>query len=181
MKPVDKIAVKETAVNTAVVSQDPSVDPQTNTLRFMVYGIPKSQGSKIAFAIRAKDAAGRWYYTGRAALVESGNRLARTELKDWRDRITATARAAAATAQWPVADEPVSLHLLFVIPKPKEPQFDVPAVKPDLSKLIRAVEDALQDAALYTNDSRIVELHARKAFEDVAGCGVVITLTKGVK
>ena len=180
MKPVDKIAVKETAVNTASVSQDTPV-AQTNTLRFMVYGIPKSQGSKIAFAIRAKDGAGRWYYTGRAALVESGNRMARTELKDWRDRVTETARAAAANVQWPVADEPVSLHLLFVMPRPKVPQFDQPAVKPDLSKLVRAVEDALQDAALYTNDSRIVELHARKEFEAGAGCGVVVTLTKGVK
>jgi Holliday junction resolvase RusA-like endonuclease len=80
-----------------------------------------------------------------------------------------------------VADEPVSLHLLFVMPRPKVPQFDQPAVKPDLSKLVRAVEDALQDAALYTNDSRIVELHARKEFEAGAGCGVVVTLTKGVK
>jgi len=152
-----------------------------HSLHFMVYGLPKSQGSKIAFAIRAKDATGRWYYTGRAALVESGNRMARTELKDWRDRVTETARAAAATVQWLAADEPVRLHLLFVMPRPKVPQFEVPAVKPDLSKLIRAVEDALQDAALYTNDSRIVELHARKEFEDGAGCGVVVTLTKGVK
>lgn len=168
-------------MNTAIVSQDVPVVTEPHTLRFMVYGIPKSQGSKIAFAIRAKDGAGRWYYTGRAAMVESGNRMARTELKDWRDRVMTTARAAAAQVQWQVADEPVSLHLLFVMPRPKVPQFDVPAVKPDLSKLVRAVEDALQDAALYTNDSRIIELQARKEFEDVAGCGVVVTLTKGVK
>ena len=86
-------------MNTALVNQDTPALPKSNTLRFMVYGIPKSQGSKIAFAIRAKDATGRWYYTGRAALVESGNRLARTELKDWRDRVTETARAAAAQVQ----------------------------------------------------------------------------------
>ncbi len=111
MKPVDEIAVKETAVNTANVREATAVVPQSNTLRFVVYGVPKSQGSKIAFAIRAKDGAGRWYYTGRAALVESGNRMARTELKDWRDRVTAEARAAAAQVQWQAADEPVSLHL----------------------------------------------------------------------
>ncbi len=164
---------------TTSVSQDAPV--QVNALRFTVYGIPKSQGSKIAFAIRAKDGAGRWYYTGRAAMVESGNRMARTELYDWRKRITAAAEEAAGKANWAPADEPVSLHLLFTLPKPKQNQFDSPAVKPDLSKLIRAVEDALEDAALYVNDSRIVELHARKEYETTNGCGVTVTLSKGVK
>lgn len=75
------------------------------------------------------------------------------ELMAWRRKI-----ATAAILAWgmrPALDEPVALRMLFVMPKPKRPRFEVPATKPDQDKLLRAVQDGLADARVYVEDSRV--------------------------
>nr|DAN37658.1 MAG TPA: Endodeoxyribonuclease RusA [Caudoviricetes sp.] len=52
------------------------------------------------------------------------------------------------------------------MPKPKRPRWDVPAVKPDLDKLTRAVFDALTDAGVWRDDSRVVDMRVTKRYED---------------
>jgi Holliday junction resolvase RusA-like endonuclease len=57
------------------------------------------------------------------------------------------------------------MSVTFYLPKPKSAPrgLEWPAKKPDLSKLIRGVEDALT-AIVYVDDSRIVVSHIEKRF-----------------
>ena len=48
------------------------------------------------------------------------------------------------------------------LPKPSAPF--APAVKPDLDKLVRSTLDGLTDAAVWRDDSQVIELAARKTY-----------------
>jgi crossover junction endodeoxyribonuclease RusA len=65
---------------------------------------------------------------------------------------------------WVALDEPVELIVNFYMPKPKTVDRPLPSVAPDLDKLVRAVGDALAIAGVYTDDSRIVRISARKLY-----------------
>lgn len=60
-------------------------------------------------------------------------------------------------------DEPLSVELRFVMPKPKKPKFHVPASKPDLDNLVKLILDALNGIA-WTDDARIVQLSSLKMY-----------------
>ena len=60
-------------------------------------------------------------------------------------------------------DGPLSLRVEFYLLQPKSVRRQYPAVKPDLSNLLKAVEDAL-NGLLWTDDSRIVELVVHKHY-----------------
>jgi len=98
---------------------------------------------------------------GRAVLVD-----ANPQLKAWRAQVRAAAAAAVEDAGWETLDEPCRVHLGFTMPAPKRPRWDVPAVKPDLDKLTRAVFDALTDAGVWKDDSRVVSMEVTKKYED---------------
>jgi len=127
-----------------------------NELRFRVDGNPQTQGNKSGFAIRRKNRVTQaWEYTGRVAMVEGRRPASRQAFKVWREQIRIAAHNAKVAASWTVVDAPLELTCVFYLPKPKSPQFDVPATGLDLDKLIRAVGDGLKDAGVYVNDSRI--------------------------
>lgn len=119
-------------------------------LDFFAWGTPVPQGSKNAY-VRG----------GRAVLVD-----ANPQLKAWRAQVRAAAAAAVEDAGWETLDEPCRVHLGFTMPAPKRPRWDVPAVKPDLDKLTRAVFDALTDAGVWKDDSRVVSMEVTKKYED---------------
>ena len=48
--------------------------------------------------------------------------------------------------------------------------------RPDLSNLIKYYEDVMQDIDLFNDDSQIVEITARKLYDDGQGARVVLTL-----
>lgn len=98
---------------------------------------------------------------GRAVLVDANPRL-----KAWRAQVRAAAEAAIAEDGWETLDEPCQAHLAFTMPAPKRSRWGVPAVKPDLDKLTRAVFDALTDAGVWKDDSRVVSIEATKRYED---------------
>lgn len=98
---------------------------------------------------------------GRAVLVDANPRL-----KAWRAQVRAAAEAAIAEGGWETLDEPCRVHLDFTMPRPKRPRWGVPAVKPDLDKLTRAVFDALTDAGVWKDDSRVVSMEVTKRYED---------------
>jgi len=50
------------------------------------------------------------------------------------------------------------------------------AIAPDLSKLIRATEDAITQAAVWTDDSQVVIVHAHQVYNDNADEGAAITI-----
>lgn len=122
-------------------------------MRLTVIGVALPQGSKSAFALKS----------GRVVVTDGkkgGN------LKEWRGAIAACARLWLSQNGMPAPlDGPVKLSVTFYLPRPKSAPKRVtkPDKKPDLDKLVRAAGDALSKIA-YTEDSRIVEIHATKEF-----------------
>ncbi len=80
----------------------------------------------------------------------------------------------------PPLDGPITVHLVFQLAPPKRPRWALPAVKPDVDKLIRAVFDSLsttkQMRGVITDDARIVSITATKTYH--GNPGVMITITE---
>lgn len=122
-------------------------------LDFFAEGHPVPQGSKNAY-VRG----------GRAVLVDANPRL-----KAWRALVREAAEAAVEDAGWETLDDPCQVQLGFTMPRPKRSRWGVPAVRPDLDKLTRAVFDALTDAGVWKDDSRVVSMEVTKKYEDEDG------------
>lgn len=72
---------------------------------------------------------------------------------------------------------PISLELLFTIPKPKSLPKRRPSWairKPDLDKLIRSVKDALA-GVIYKDDAQVIYESAKKEYGNAPGVEVVIS------
>lgn len=119
------------------------------SLEIWVAGTPIPQGSKTGY-VRGS----------RAVLVDANKRL-----KPWRAAVRTAAEDAIRDAGWEILDEPCRVHLAFTMPCPKRPRWGAPAVKPDLDKLTRAVFDALTDAGVWFDDSRVVSMEVTKTYE----------------
>ena len=131
-------------------------------LDFFVEGTPVPQGSKNAYVRGA-----------RAVLVDANRRL-----KPWRAAVRAAAEESIAEDGWETLDEPCRVRLTFVMPRPKRPRWGLPAVKPDIDKLTRAIFDALTDAGVWRDDSRVVHLVTTKIYargaEGIPGVSVEV-------
>jgi Holliday junction resolvase RusA-like endonuclease len=126
-------------------------------LSFKVVGIPVPQGSKTAFMVK-----------GRPVLVEAakGHRL-------WRSAISHEALLHMEGRE--MFAGPVQLELTFEMPRLKRhfrPDGTVKAsapkyvsTNPDLSKLVRNVEDGLQ-AIVFRNDSQVAKIICSKVYAD---------------
>jgi crossover junction endodeoxyribonuclease RusA len=134
---------------------------------FQVIGDPAPQGSKTAFV------AG-----GKARMKEaSGSRFT-----VWRDAVAQAAFDEARGLAQPL-DGPLMLSVIFRFKMPasrskawKALGIVEKSTAPDLSKLIRAAEDAMQAAGLISDDARICGITARKfeVHNDWTGCSIVI-------
>jgi len=140
------------------------------SVRFSVHGKPATAGSKKAFPYRGKD--GRLH-----AIVtdDSGEKG-----KSWRSIVVDACRRAYAG---PVLEGPLVLDIVFRLLRPKNhfgkkgllPSApDYPAVKPDATKLLRALEDAL-NGVLWGDDSRIVVQRVRKVYGESEGADVLVS------
>lgn len=110
-------------------------------VEFYVEGRPAPQGSKRAFPNGGMTEMSRY-------------------VKPWRNAVAAAAHTAAQGL--PLIDEPVRLRVAFYITRPKKPKFPTrPAVTPDLSKLVRATEDALT-GLVWADDARVVSCLSEK-------------------
>ena len=122
--------------------------------RISVVGIARPQGSKSARIVR-----------GRPILTDGFGDNPR-KLKEWRHAIAEAARAWLAVHP-PRApfDEPLTFSATFYLPRPPSTPKRIawPMRKPDLSKLIRAAEDALT-GIVYVDDARITRLLVEKRF-----------------
>lgn len=132
-------------------------------LEFFVEGVPVPQGSKVAIL-------GQWtpgqLIKPRPVLVEASNLRKRDRLKRWRRTIGIV--ASRALSDQPAFRGPVVLNALFLFDRPPSHftrrgglRKGVPAEATslrlgDLSKLIRAVEDALTDAGIWADDAHVV-------------------------
>lgn len=142
-----------------------------------VYGTPAPQGSKRAFAVRGKGGVP----TGRVAVVESSH----YRVKSWRQAVVDEARKQL-DGHRPLTG-PLSLRITFYLPRPKghygtgrnshlvRPGAPaVPAAAPDLSKLLRATEDAMTDAGLWGDDGQVVICAVAKRYADDRPPGAII-------
>lgn len=132
-------------------------------LEFTVTGIPTPQGSKRAFV-----------RNGRANLVE----VAGDALKQWRHRVADAATMAMIEQDWRTADDPVAVHILFRMPRPKVRRDDVwHGTRPDVDKLVRAVFDALTTARVWHDDCLVADLLTWKHYETpTAPAGALIAV-----
>jgi len=163
----------EDVLDGAVVARiAPAIDP--SGLRFEVPGTPVPQGSKKAFRHR---------HTGRVVMVDDNEHL-----EAWRANV-----AAVASRTWagrPALTGPVVAHLDFFMPRPaghygtgrnagvlKPSAPLLPAVKPDLDKLVRAVFDSLSTAGVWKDDALCWGVSAYKRYADGRSPGLVLELT----
>ncbi|WP_136191998.1 RusA family crossover junction endodeoxyribonuclease [Actinomyces procaprae] len=129
---------------------------------FSVDGAPETEGSTRAFPTQTGGV--RVTHTKRAAL------------EGWRARVRAASLSAAVQARWPLGyDGPVEVRATFYLPRPKRSRSRLPATKPDLDKLARAVGDALTEVrrggyviqrGMLREDSRIVRWQLSKEYVD---------------
>lgn len=115
----------------------------------IVYGHPAPQGSKRAW-VNPK--------TQKAVMVEQTGKT----LKPWR-RAVKDAAALAIAGHAPL-DGPLALTVTWTMPRPAKPKFWLPATPPDLSKLLRSTEDALTEAGLWVDDSRVVRATLQEVY-----------------
>jgi Holliday junction resolvase RusA-like endonuclease len=123
---------------------------------FSITGDPASQGSHAIMQ-------------GRIVQVNSKKH------KAWR---TAIVNEVIATlpADWEPIDGPCELIVNFYLAKPASVTRSSPSVAPDLDKLVRSVGDALAIAGVYTDDSRITRISARKLYAQGIEPGATITV-----
>lgn len=73
-------------------------------------------------------------------------------------------------------DHPVKVTVVFYLPKPKRPRFELPATAVDCDKTQRALGDGLEQAGVLKNDARIIHWDARQEYTtDQPGAHVVVT------
>lgn len=127
-------------------------------MKLVVYGQPVPQGSKSARVVTAKSGK-------QIAVMTDGFGKKPRELKGWRYAIADEARRWLRETNTVPLSGPVAMRVTFYLPRPKSAPRKVlyPATRPDLDKLVRSVGDALCGLA-YEEDSRIVEIDAKKRF-----------------
>ena len=142
-------------------------------LRIIVHGEPAPQGSKKFVGM----------INGHGMLAESSKKV-----KPWRQDVVAAAiKAREDAGDFAPFDCPLSVRMVFTLPKPKSApkRKTIYAMrKPDVSKLARSTEDALTTAAIWTDDSRVVEyerlakVYPREDPEALTSPGVVIEIRR---
>lgn len=137
--------------------------PATPHLTVIVRANPATQGSKQARPIYRGRGAGR-QFTGRVAQVESNHEKHRA----WRDAVRNAAVDALLAAGDPgPLNGPVRVVAVFTLKKPASApkrRRTWPTTKPDIDKLLRSTFDALTEAGVWVDDSRVVDERAIKTF-----------------
>lgn len=129
---------------------------------FRVNGIPAPQGSKRAFVVN-----------GRAVLTENS-----AKVKPWREAVV-NAAIDAMNGREPLTG-PVEVTVTFRLPKPKTVNRDLPAVRPDIDKLVRATHDALTTARVYRDDGQVCDMHVRKRY-GIPGADITVRVIDDVE
>lgn len=139
---------------------------EPRSVSLTVHGTPQPKGSARGFVLKKKGQKPR-------AIVTSAN----PNLRAWEDSI----RYAAQDVADEFFDGAVALHVAFYIQRPKsisEKKRPYMTTRPDLSKCIRGVEDALT-GILWKDDAQVVTITASKAYAGVREPSrAVITITE---
>jgi Holliday junction resolvase RusA-like endonuclease len=141
-------------------------------LEFTCLGVPQPAGSKTGFHNKQ---------TGRTWVVDAAKKS-----KPWKLEVASAARAAmlaqGATGEGLLLNGPLTLDVSFHMPRPKghfgarglRPSApDYPTTRPDVTKLLRAVEDALT-GVVWRDDAQVIFQYARKLYGEPARVEVAI-------
>ena len=130
-------------------------------IQAFIPGTPQPQGSKAAF-LRGK----------KVVMIDSNKNL-----PAWRKLVTQKLEEANASCQ-PLTGA-ISLDVMFFMPKPKSNRDLFPIRKPDIDKLIRAINDSATDAGCIEDDARVVETVAYKVWaSDDLPVGALVTYSE---
>lgn len=140
-------------------------------MEITVYGKPSPQGSKKFMGISKQ---------GKGILMENSPKLI-----PWRNAVSEAAVKELDRIGRPAPfDCALDVWMIFTFLRPstiKRSKRAHPSVYPDLSKIVRATEDALTDAGVWKDDALVVTLQARKTYQnesygalDRAGCFILI-------
>lgn len=135
-----------------------------NSVGFIVLGVPVPQGSM------------KGYVRGGHAVLTSDN----AKLRPWRDSVAWAAKEA--MEGFTIFAGPVNVHVEFYLPRPKSAprKVTLPAKKPDLDKLLRAILDAMTHI-VFADDSQVVRITGSKEFCHAGGLpGAVIEVAAWV-
>lgn len=129
-------------------------------IEFTVLGKPQPAGSKKAFVVR-----------GRPVIVDDAKKS-----RPWKDSVAAAAQDAMIAADLERLEGPLLLEIDFYVARPaghygsgrnagvvkdSAPRF--PAVRPDVTKLVRGVEDAMT-GLVWRDDAQVVTQTAKKRY-----------------
>lgn len=146
-----------------------------NRFSFFVPGVPATAGSKKAFVNRK---------TGRPMIVDDCKKG-----PSWRESVQVAAfKKLNPLGEHPLIDEPIELNVVFFFTRPKghlrtgekhrgelKPNApNWPTKPPDVTKLLRALEDALT-GVVWRDDASVVVQAARKVYADRPGAFVTIS------
>ena len=141
-------------------------------ITFTVYGTPQPAGSKRAM---------QHPVTQRIVVLDAAKNS-----RPWKNDVAETALQSM-TALEPL-EGPLILSLVFYVQRPKghygkrglrpsAPRF--PAVRPDVTKLIRAVEDAMT-GIVWRDDAQVVDQHALKRYGEPARCEITVGAAEAI-
>jgi len=146
-------------------------------ISFIVYGMPQTAGSKRAFPFHRKDGS-------QGVRVTDDN----PRTKNWQACVR---DAAVKVFQHELMSGPLFMELRFVLPRPKghfgtgrnatKLKASAPAwpdKKPDCTKLVRAVEDALT-GIVWRDDAQIVNQFVEKQYGEPARVEILIGAMNG--
>lgn len=149
-------------------------------LAFVAYGRPQPGGSKRAVPVRRNGIA-----TGRINVIDAGKHT-----MVWRQEVASAAAIAMRARRLELLRGPLMLDVVFYFARPRghygtganadrvrlgAPRY--PSVKPDCTKLIRAVEDALTGVC-WRDDAQVVQQVAGKFYGEPERCEVIVRLPK---
>ena len=159
----------------------------SRVVEFRVLGTPRPAGSKISHAIRRRDGTYVAQADGRPVVV---TREPSRHVGAWRHVIAATASDAMAKLGGELFTAAIKLDVVFVFARPKShystgkrrglirdasPRYHTH--RPDLTKLLRAFEDALT-GIVWRDDSQVAITHAVKQYSvadsDIPGAAATI-------
>lgn len=136
-----------------------------------MYGKPSPQGSKKFMGVTK---------AGKGILMENSPKLI-----PWRNAVSEAATKELDRLGRPAPfDCALDVMMVFTFLRPKSVSRSkrlYPSVYPDLSKIVRATEDALTDAGVWCDDALVVKLQTMKTYQneahwalDRAGCVIHI-------
>lgn len=133
----------------------PVLQQSDHAVTFFVEGRPVPKGSMIARLIKGKA----------VALPDSKYRPWARLVRRHAEAVMAEVRGAGGTWPWSIAHWPTSMAVEFKLARPLRPASAAgPVVAPDVDKLLRAVLDALKDAAALADDGQVLEVALSKRF-----------------